>query len=549
MKRQPILLPAFILLATFLCSTNSFSQSSKDIATGTSLYVPMNMEYNYDLQKAMYSPDFRFHTSIQAWNIGEISDKVNYDSIVTLNDIPIRKANKTWKRKFHNKLLNNNVVELKRDNYWFAINPVVDFEVGREFNEEKTTYTNTRGLEIKGQLGKDVAFYTYVRENQADFPNYLTSWIKTWRVIPGQGKLHSTVNTGFDYNNAGAYLSYTPGKYFSFVLGQGKNFFGDGYRSMILSDNAFSYPFLKINVDFWNIKYTVLYNQMMDVRTNDPILGYPKKYTVMHYLSWAATNRLTINLFDAVVWAAQDSAGYRGFDWSYASPIIFLRPQEFSIGSAGNAILGMGASYIVGKHTVLYGQFMLDEFKIDEIRAGDGWWANKWSYQLGVKSYDVLGVPGLYLQTEYNRSRPYMYSHGYVISNYGHYNQPLASPLGANFWESVSFIKYNRGRWFAAYEFQYALYGLDEDGLNYGHNIYESYNTHADDYGNYVGQGLKTTVQYHDITVSYLVNPAYNLNFALGYTYRKATNDDGKVVTSWVHFGLRTSLFRRYYDL
>ncbi len=287
---------------------------------------------------------------------------------------------------------------------------------------------------------------------------------------------------------------------------------------------------------------------MMDVRSNDPVLGYPKKYSVMHYLSWAATKRLTISLFDAVVWAAQDSSGYRGFDWSYLNPIIFLRPAEFSIGSAGNALLGMGASYIVGRHTVLYGQFMLDEFKFDEVRSGSGWWANKWSYQLGVKSFDVFGVKNLYLQTEYNRARPYMYSHGYVISNYGHYNQPLAHPIGGNFWESVSFVKYNYKRFFFSYEFQYALYGLDKNGLNYGQNIYDSYSNRAEDYGNYVGQGLKTTVNYHNIALSYLINPSYNLNFAVGFTYRSAVNDVETVNTSWVHVGLRTSLFNSYFD-
>ncbi len=35
------------------------------------------------------------------------------------------------------------------------------------------------------------------------------------------------------------------GKYINFTLGRGKNFFGEGYRSFFLSDNAYSYPYFK----------------------------------------------------------------------------------------------------------------------------------------------------------------------------------------------------------------------------------------------------------------------------------------------------------------
>jgi hypothetical protein len=121
--------------------------------------------------------------------------------------------------------------------------------------------------------------------------------------------------------------------------------------------------------------------------------------------------------------------------------------------------------------------------------------------------------------------------------------------MGANFYESVNFIKYHYKRFYISNQFQYALYGEDENGLNYGKNIYESYNDNRPhDYDNYVGQGLTTTVIYNDLTLSYLINPTYNLNLAIGYTYRTYTNDLQTINTSWVHLGLRTSLFNSYYD-
>ena len=53
-----------------------------------------------------------------------------------------------------------------------------------------------------------------------------------------------------------------------------------------------------------------------------------------------------------------------------------------------------------------------------------------------------MGIKRLDITAEYNMVRPYTYSHdraeeGIVISNYTHYNSPLAHPLGSNFREGL----------------------------------------------------------------------------------------------------------------
>ena len=35
---------------------------------------------------------------------------------------------------------------------------------------------------------------------------------------------------------------------------------------------------------------------------------------------------------------------------------------------------------------------MLDEFLIAEIKANNGWWANKWGIQLGAKYVDAFSI-------------------------------------------------------------------------------------------------------------------------------------------------------------
>ena len=511
-------------------------------------YIPLNKTYNRNIYKEVYSSEIYFHTSINPFNISRLKKVINYDSLKrTFNK---KKAFKEkWKQKAWNKIFNDDVVGLHHADYDIVVNPLMDFDFGYDFNDDENSWVNTRGFEIKGRIGKNLSFYTNFYENQAAFVNYVDKYIRKWRVVPGQGGIKGFGDDGFDYAAATGYLALNAGKYFSFQFGHGKNFIGDGYRSLLLSDNAFNNLFLKATVDFWHIKYMVLYNQYIDIMENRPEIGHPRKYSAVHYLSWAISKRINLSFFDAVIWQATDSAGmYRGFDLQYLNPIIFMRPLEFSIGSPDNALMGLNLSVIVGKHNVIYGQLILDEFKLSEVTGGEKWWGNKQGFQLGFKTYDPFCIKNLYLQTEYNWVRPYTYSQRDPLKNYGHYNQPLAHPLGANFWEWVNIFQYNHNRLFFKLHLQYALYGEDPNGKNYGKDIFKSYETRDSEYGNHIGQGIKTTVFYNNINISYLINPAYNLNFSLGFTYRYLKNDLRKEKTSYIYFALRTSLNNLYYN-
>lgn len=123
-------------------------------------------------------------------------------------------------------------------------------------------------------------------------------------------------------------------------------------------------------------------------------------------------------------------------------PYTILRPTEYSLGSSDNAFVGFNFKIKLFKKQQLYGQILLDEFLLKEVVANYGWWANKQAFQIGFKNFDMFKITHFNFQTEFNYVRPYTYAHGSVQQNYGHMNQPLAHPLGANFWESISFLNY-----------------------------------------------------------------------------------------------------------
>ena len=514
-------------------------------------YLNLNRDFNRSIEKEVYSKDHRFHTSIQPFYIPELQQITNYDSVKNLLWINKKKVpNKRWKQKTWDKLLNDDVVTLRKKDYDFVVNPLMNFGAGTETVEGKSTWVNTRGFEVKGRIGKNFTFYTDFYENQAKFPGYVDSYIRKNRIIPGQGIGRSFGEGAFDYANVSGYFSVKAGKYINIQFGHGKNFYGDGYRSLLLSDNAFNNVYLKATfLNVWHLKYQVLYNQYIDIRENIPNIGFPRKYSTTHYLSWAVSKRVNFSFFETIVWQNTDTLGnYRGFDLQYLNPIIFLRPLEFSTGSPDNALMGLNLSIIVGNHNVFYGQLILDEFKMEEVRAGNGWWANKQGFQLGFKTYDPFRIKNLYFQIEYNRVRPYTYSERVPLMNYGHYNQPIAHPYGANFWELLSFVRYNYKRLFFNYQFIYSIYGDDPAGMNYGKDIYKDYNTHVSDYGNYIGQGIETNLMYNKFSISYLINPAYNFNFTVGYVNRTVKTDTETLNTNYFFFGLKTSLRNLYYD-
>src|SRR5690606_10112899 len=249
----------------------------------------------------------------------------------------------TRKRSWwHRKLFREHLLEFKGDDYDFYASFLPDFQIGHS-NRNGTTWLNTRGVIAGGRIGKNLTFYTEFYENQGKFPLYVDAYGRANRVVPGQGAWKDYNDDAFDFAYASALINYKAGKHYNFQLGYDKNFIGDGYRSMLLSDVPFNYPFLKIVANVGRIQYTTMWAQFIDMRYPKASYdnGYRKKWGVFNYLDWNVSKKLSVGLFGGVVWQDSDSLGKRGFDVSYLNPIIFLRPVEFSVGSADNAIMGL----------------------------------------------------------------------------------------------------------------------------------------------------------------------------------------------------------------
>ena len=245
-------------------------------------------------------------------------------------------------------------------------------------------------------------------------------------------------------------------------------------------------------------------------------------------------------------------------DYLLLNPVIFYRAIEFQTGqAAGNAILGATAKYKWNDNINIYSQFILDEFSLDDIKAGEKSWKNKFGYQIGVKYFNAFKVDNLLLQFEYNRVRPFTYSHNTIVLNYANANQPMAHLWGANFSEAIFIGRYRYKRWYADAKLIFGVRGLDfndgTDNFSYGADVYRNYNDRPFDNGVEIGQGIKTKVFNGNLQAGYIINPSSNMKIFTDITVRNfdpeaTTATTFKNSTTWFNFGLRTDLFNWYFD-
>lgn len=228
----------------------------------------------------------------------------------------------------------------------------------------------------------------------------------------------------------------------------------------------------------------------------------------------------------------------------------------------GNVLLGMGSSYhFPGGHSV-YGQFVLDEFNFDALKAGNGSWLNKMAYQLGYSYEQHYGEHFFKARVEWNAARPFVYTHKDVLTNYAHFSQPIAHPLGTDFNEVLVRLRWNKKRWSALLHYSIAQRGLPQmiNGVYYGDgaDLWTSYDSRSRNEGFGFNDFPSVTITNIRANVAWMAQTAWKLELFGELGYRSgpvypAVAVDGVLPSSvssiWFSLGLRTQLYRTYSDI
>ena len=355
---------------------------------------------------------------------------------------------------------------------------------------------------------------------------------------------------GVDFFTARGYFTLQASKSVALQFGYDKNFIGNGYRSMLLSDFSAPSTFLKIQTKVWRIQYTNLFTELI---ADAPFTSFgsngtgefPKKFLTAHHLSVNITDNFNVGVFEAIIFNRGDSTG-TAFEWNYLNPIIFYRSIEQYTGSPDNALFGVDWKWNLAKGIQFYGQGLLDEMVVSELRAGIGWWGNKFSIQAGGKYYNAFGIDNLDLQAEYNISRPFTYSHESIFTNYAHYRQPLAHPLGANFKELIFIARYQPiPKLYLTTRFINSIYGTDPTNNNYGSDVLKSYNTRTQEYNNSLGQGISNDQLLVDLNASYMLKHNLFIDFRHIYRNRDSAEPTLSSTTNFSSIAIRLNVAAR----
>jgi hypothetical protein len=447
-----------------------------------------------------------------------------------------------------------NLFEVNVKDFFLVINPMLQVTYGKESGNKENIFVNSRGITIRGMIAKKIGFTTTLTDNQERGPQFFQDKIYQYHAVPGVGFYKTFKTTGVDYFDARGYITFTVSKYIDVQFGHDKNFIGNGYRSLFLSDWGNSYLFLKLNTRIWKLNYQNIFMELMPQfkKTGDNLID--RKYQVVHHLSLNVSKSINVGVFEAVTFGRRNH-----FDFQYLNPIIFLRHIEGSVGSPDKAHAGIDFKANAAHQFQFYGQFLLDEFVLSKLKNDPSNFVNKYGYQLGVKYLDAFGIPNLDLQVESNRVRPFTYAHTDSLTNYTHYNQPMAHPLGANFQEFIGIIKYQPiSKLYINARAIYYKQGLDSAGYNFGSDPFEMYDENRPpDPGNpllqrtngfKVGSGMKATCLNALLQVSYELRENLYIDLSLQHRSYKIANTTVNSSNTLFTAGIRLNMFKRVYD-
>lgn len=396
---------------------------------------------------------------------------------------------------------------------------------GKDFSDTAhlNLYTNTRGIIGAGQIGERFYFETLFAENQSMFPLYVDSKVRSTEVVPGQGRWKTFKDRAYDYAFSSGMFSFQANKHLNIQAGHGKQKIGYGYRSLLLSDNSFNYPYLRLTQQWMNgrLQYTTIYAGLTNLSSASAIINpnterlFQKKAAAFQYLSINPSKWLNLGLFQGLVWQAGDSKNRQPLNWNYINPVLFANTAVYGLDNKNNIVVGADLRIKLSPSFNIYTQYMLDRLRKTNKETDD------FGFQLGFNYFSHI-ISGLRMQVEFNKVAAGSYRS--VSSPYQHYNQSLSYVPGDGT-EFLGTLSYQYKRFFVAGRAQVQQRSDEKRG--------------------------ETTLAILNGRAGFTINPAYQLQVCAGVLVRRQnfhnfiTAEDR---TTFFYLSVRTSLYNLYYD-
>lgn len=260
---------------------------------------------------------------------------------------------------------------------------------------------------LLGNINKDIFNFS---------PQQSYAYLDQSKDADGFWTEHINTKLSYNYNN------------FIIELGKFNRHWGNGDRSLYISDKAPSYPQIgfkyklnqKLNYFYFhgflnsNIPDTSrssYYRNNFSQRS----ISVPRNIAA-HRIEWKPNDKFVFSFNESVIYAT------RSLDIYYLIPILPFYPIENYIGDTDNIQMGIDILFNINKSQKSYVSFFMDEFTPEWIFKSKN--HNWFGWQFGYNIKDLI-LKNAELQIEYNWTDQRIYMHKYDINNFYSHSHPL----------------------------------------------------------------------------------------------------------------------------
>lgn len=499
--------------------------------------IPLNRDIYYDIDRNGSLPGSTMHTGMRPI----IQSRADLTNVMGFR--PDSGRYYYW---ITEKLFKESLIKVSEGDFNLTADPVFRFEVGKDLRDrsdhaqDHLMTHNGRGFRLAADLGPTVSFQTTFYENQATLTNYLFRYAQTYGVVPGQGRIKMFNERGLDFAWVAGNVSWSPRPWLNAQLGQGRHFVGNGYRSMLLSDNTMPYPYVKLSGLTGNnrFQYTAIFAKLQQIGPSNRLpttgigetLFWWKRATFIHVS--ANLGPLQLGLFEGTMWKTIRKGKVQPLNLMMLNPVIGLNTAINGFDGRHTQVLGLDAKLRLRDKFFAYGQFALTDPGRD-----------RYAWQVGAQVFDLLRRD-LHLLAEYNRATPFAYTKADPRMSWTNAGQPMASPLGSDFSELVVRADYGiKQRFWLGGEFSLAKHPWGDGATEVAG---------GDIFGPTLPEGPPGTMRqrvYGGANISWRMNQMTNMQLTMGYTTRLVEPGLGPVNSGQVFIAFHTGLFNRYYDI
>lgn len=277
---------------------------------------------------------------------------------------------------------------------------------------------HTDHLEISGSKGL-IAFstqYTFFRVTRSDKFSELPDTYKEGYLLDRD--YMKWINWGYPTSS----LTYT---HPDFTIGIHRQPVYWGYssnNSPILSNNVNPLPYFEWTTQMPHLRFKFMHARLSPNEEVRQDTTNERRNLSAHRVEFDLTPNFEFAFNEFVVYA------YRDFELGYLNPVNFLFAEEQVQGDLDNKLMAVDFKWKIIPGFTSYGTWFFDE--LDFWKLFDGWWGNKFVFQLGATYHPARNRPSITL--EYTAARPWTYSHKNPLNSFTAAGKVLGLPQGPN---------------------------------------------------------------------------------------------------------------------